>query len=81
MTHQFCNELPDNWKDSFFSDLNVNQATIDINDSDDNKKANDDYNEEEVAATISQKYLPIRRLWQTLKILYSFCSQRETLIR
>ena len=44
-----CKELPDNWEDSFFSDLNVNQETIDINDSDDENNANDDYNEEEVA--------------------------------
>ena len=44
-----CKELPDNWEDSFISDLNVNQATIDINDSDDDNNANDDYNEEEVA--------------------------------
>ena len=56
-----CKKLPDNWENSFFSDLNVNQATIDINDSDDDNNANDDYNEEEVAV-ISQKYLPIRRL-------------------
>ena len=44
-----CKKLTDNWEDSFFSDLNVDQATIDINDSDDDNNANDDYNEEEVA--------------------------------
>ena len=51
MTHQFCKELPDNWEDIFFSDLIVNQETIDINDSDDDNNANDDYNKEEVAVS------------------------------
>ena len=44
-----CKELPDNWEDSFFSDLNVNQATIHINDSNNDNNANNDYNEKEVA--------------------------------
>ena len=61
-----CKEFPDNWEDSFFSDLNVNQETIDINDSDDENNASDDYSDNNNI---------------NYKMLYSFCSGRETLIR
>ena len=69
-----CKELPDNWEHSFFSDLNVSQATTDINNSDDDNNANDDYNEEEVAVAslkVSSYKEAVANLEDALQLLQS----------